>query len=158
MYCVSYFSFSRFPLTSFPSKLRVTGLCEGNPPVTGGFPSQTASNAENVSIWWHRGKLKLHEIHKQSYGSMRRSLITVMSNYGNNYPCQTMETIIHVKLWKQLSVSNYENNYPCQTMETIIRVKLWKQLSMSNYGNHYPCQTMDTITHALNFQLNLWKS
>ena len=34
------------------SKRRVTGLCEGNPPVTGGFPSQRASNAENVSIWW----------------------------------------------------------------------------------------------------------
>ena len=34
------------------SKLRVTGLCEGNPPVTGGFPSQRASNAENFSIWW----------------------------------------------------------------------------------------------------------
>ena len=34
------------------SKLRVTGLCEGNPPVTGGFPSQRASNAENVSICW----------------------------------------------------------------------------------------------------------
>ena len=34
------------------SKLRVTGLCEGNSPVTGGFPSQRASNAENISIWW----------------------------------------------------------------------------------------------------------
>ena len=33
-------------------KLRVTGLCEGNSPVTGEFPSQRASNAENVSIWW----------------------------------------------------------------------------------------------------------
>ena len=32
------------------SKLRVTGLCEGNPPVTGGFPSQSASKAENASI------------------------------------------------------------------------------------------------------------
>ena len=38
------------------SKLRVTGLCEGNPPVTGGFPSQRASNGENVSIPW-----RLHE-------------------------------------------------------------------------------------------------
>ena len=38
------------------SKLRVTGLCEGNSPVTGEFPAQRASNAENVSIWWrHRG-------------------------------------------------------------------------------------------------------
>ena len=34
------------------SKLRVAGLCEGNSPVTGEFPSQRASNAENVSIWW----------------------------------------------------------------------------------------------------------
>ena len=34
------------------SKLRVTGLCEGNSPVTGEFPAQMASNAENVIIWW----------------------------------------------------------------------------------------------------------
>ena len=33
-------------------KLRVTGLCEGNSPVTGDFPAQMASNAEIVSIWW----------------------------------------------------------------------------------------------------------
>ena len=30
------------------SKLRLTGLC----PVTGEFPAQRASNAENVFIWW----------------------------------------------------------------------------------------------------------
>ena len=34
------------------SKLRVTGLCEGNSPGTGEFPAEMASNAENVSIWW----------------------------------------------------------------------------------------------------------
>ena len=34
------------------SKLRVTGLCEGNSPVTGKLPAQRASNAENVFIWW----------------------------------------------------------------------------------------------------------
>ena len=34
------------------SKLRVTGLCAGNSPVSGEFPAQMASNAENVSIWW----------------------------------------------------------------------------------------------------------
>ena len=33
-------------------KLRVTGLCEGNSPVTGEFPAQSTSNAGNVSIWW----------------------------------------------------------------------------------------------------------
>ena len=34
------------------SNLRVTGLCVGNSPLTGEFPAQMASNAENVSIWW----------------------------------------------------------------------------------------------------------
>ena len=38
-----------------PIKLRVTCLCEGNQPVTDGFPSQRVSNAGNDSIWWrHR--------------------------------------------------------------------------------------------------------
>ena len=30
--------------------LRVTGLCKGNPNVTDVFPSQRASNTENISI------------------------------------------------------------------------------------------------------------
>ena len=34
------------------SKLRVTGPCAGNSPVTGEFLTQMASYAENVSIWW----------------------------------------------------------------------------------------------------------
>ena len=37
-------------------KLRVTGLCAGNSPVTGDLPTQMVSNAGNVSIWWrHHG-------------------------------------------------------------------------------------------------------
>ena len=32
------------------SELRVIGLCNGKPPVTGGFPPQRASNADNVTI------------------------------------------------------------------------------------------------------------
>ena len=39
------------------SKLRVTGLCEGNPPATGGFPAQRSSNAKDSnaegSTWRH---------------------------------------------------------------------------------------------------------
>ena len=34
------------------SKLHVSGLYVGNAPVTGEFPAQKASNAENVFIWW----------------------------------------------------------------------------------------------------------
>ena len=38
------------------SKPRVTGLCEGNQPVT----SQGASNAENISIWWRHHELMVN--------------------------------------------------------------------------------------------------
>ena len=43
------------------SKLRVTGLCEGNSPVTGEFPTQRASNAEKsfhvmTSLWRMSGR------------------------------------------------------------------------------------------------------
>ena len=41
-------------LSKKTSKLCVTGLCAGNSPVTGEFPGQRASNAENVSIWLRR--------------------------------------------------------------------------------------------------------
>ena len=44
------------------SKLRVTGLCAGNSPVTGEFPAQMASNAENVSIWWRHHDLARNKI------------------------------------------------------------------------------------------------
>ena len=44
------------------SKPPVTGLCEGNSPVTGEFPAQRASNTEDVSIWWrHHGCFIVHE-------------------------------------------------------------------------------------------------
>ena len=35
-------------------KLRVTGVCGGNSPVTVEFPAQGASIAEDVSIWWRQ--------------------------------------------------------------------------------------------------------
>ena len=40
-------------------KLRVTGLCAGNSPVTGEFLAQMASNADNVSIWWRHQTWKI---------------------------------------------------------------------------------------------------
>ena len=40
------------------SKIRVTGLCEGNSPVTGEFPAQMASNTEHIPIWWRHHALR----------------------------------------------------------------------------------------------------
>ena len=36
----------------------VTGLCVGNSPGTGEYPSQMAGNAENVSIWWRHHEFR----------------------------------------------------------------------------------------------------
>ena len=49
------------------SKPRVTGLCEGNSPVTGELPAQRTSNAENVSIWWRH-----HDVTKEWYDDMQQ--------------------------------------------------------------------------------------
>ena len=50
LHCLLNFWFRR--RSKKTSKLCVTGLCVGNSPVTGEFPAQKASNAENV--WWCR--------------------------------------------------------------------------------------------------------
>ena len=41
-------------------KKNQSSTCAGNPLVIGGFPSQRASNAENVSIWWHHHVICCH--------------------------------------------------------------------------------------------------
>ena len=62
------------------SKLRVTGLCEGNSPVTGEFPAQRASNTENASISWrHHGYLIQH-IRSSSCGFTSYKLNTNQPN------------------------------------------------------------------------------
>ena len=48
------------------SKLCITGLCAGNSPVTGEFPAQMASNAENVSMWW-RHHVPVSQYRQQVY-------------------------------------------------------------------------------------------
>ena len=89
------------------SKLRVTGLCEGNLLATGGLPSQMASNAGNVSIddaimglivisfcRWRTATYDTREIclssakfslyHKCVFFDMHRALIIIIQElYGN---------------------------------------------------------------------------
>ena len=67
------------------SKLWVTGLCEANSPVTGDFPAQTASNAENVSIWLlHHaicGQIRSCELRKQIYWSFSKHTFFCVAHY-----------------------------------------------------------------------------
>ena len=57
------------------SKLSITGLCAGNSPVTGEFPAQMASYAENVSIWWRHHVIKMLR--------------------GQEWPCRHLAVITH---------------------------------------------------------------
>ena len=67
------------------SKLRVTGLCAGNSPVTGEFPAQMASNAENVSIWWrHHGRQSYIGVWLAAPGHhLLWHMNTVLARYGH---------------------------------------------------------------------------
>ena len=56
------------------SKLLVTGLCVGNSPMTREFPSQRASNAENVSIWW-RHHVQSVQVYARFTGNTDRQVI-----------------------------------------------------------------------------------
>ena len=62
------------------STLRVTGLCEGNSPVNGEFPTQRASNAENVSIWWRHHVFSLSQNKFSAWMEVNTFLI---KSYGN---------------------------------------------------------------------------
>ena len=55
------------------SKLRDTGLCAGNSPGIGEFPTQMAGNAENVSIWWrhHAGTFLFWATDYSPFNSLR---------------------------------------------------------------------------------------
>ena len=53
------------------SKLRITGLCEGNSLGTREFPAQRASNVENVSIWWCRQVAYILLVRSQSIMQQR---------------------------------------------------------------------------------------
>ena len=56
------------------SKLPVTGLCVGNSPGTGEFPTQMAINGENVSIWWRHHEISTSETATEDPGSQTSTM------------------------------------------------------------------------------------
>ena len=64
------------------SKLHVTGLYEGNSPVTGEFTIQRASNAENISFWWRHHAKGLYEISCRNWAEVTAILL---QNYLTNW-------------------------------------------------------------------------
>ena len=99
------------------SKLRVTGLCAGNSPVTGEFPAQMASNAENVSIWWRHHKMIMHNISLNSNKThnnltsmfgLHSNFISI-SSHGSPFPCNSHTP--KFTDFKQIAVGSQEGMY-----------------------------------------------
>ena len=61
------------------SKLGVTGLCAGHSLVTGEFPAQMASNAENVFLWWHHHVRESFQQQSSVVEKIRKLLHTAIS-------------------------------------------------------------------------------
>ena len=116
------------------SKLCATSHCEGNP-LTGRFPSQTASNAESVSIWWrHHGRYVpwtlvyhpvtwsiwshpqgSHEQHPSKWtttmGLQKVQILTAFGDFNNNWPSYTLKGIFimyHKICWTSVSRTRTE--------------------------------------------------
>ena len=72
-------------------------LVRGIPPVTGGFPSQRASNAENVSIWWRSSSYKYCT---QNYASEPQTVLFVhMPNI--DHSMRPLKNIIYNAFYEQ---------------------------------------------------------
>ena len=105
------------------SKLRVTGLCEGNSRVTGEFPAQKASNVENVFIWWR---------HHESCGVVKHDqFIELML-----LVCKTSDPVACMgNLWQLGSIFVF--TILVQTGVTAINIqKEWDRMFCSQAINH----------------------
>ena len=78
------------------SKLRVTGLCDGNSLVTGEFPAQRASDAESFSIRWRH------------HDSTNLATLTNMSKWGGLYN-KTMQNKNVTCIWRNHPYSQVMN-------------------------------------------------
>ena len=111
------------------SKLRITGLCAGNSPVTGEFPSQRASNVENVSIWWR---------HHIAWITWKGTLCKSRNNW-NVLACSwheltsflpRMNNYIHYKMWAEIT-------YPFSKLKgTAVEVWKWATKWIPHFTGH----------------------
>ena len=84
------------------SKLRVTGLCEGNSLGTGKIPAQMASNAKNICIWWRHHKSPSYQYKVSNY---RYEIIVRPSLHHK----QTKNTVWECMLSNVCSIFNSRN-------------------------------------------------
>ena len=123
-------------------KLRVTGLCVGNSPVTGEFATQMASNTENVSIWWrHCDKTPLSILYHFAFLLQRH-----MAIIGNTL---TLRRFLPFFLSQSMVI--YHTHHPSE-----LRFIYWSEISLVVISAEIVYSMNITITfHTLNNHLSL---
>ena len=84
-------------MTTMASQLTsITGLGEGNSPVTVEFPAQRASNAENVSIWWR------HHVYIRGLTHLDRTVLYTwrLQNWPKSYTDNAGHRVANIVLQK----------------------------------------------------------
>ena len=108
------------------SKVHITGLCEGYPLVTGGFPSQKASNMENIFIWWHH-----HEGFVWFWLQFQIVRFMWLISPYSSVTCVSMKTSIRV----QCMSLNKNHTYIWQLCNALHRTKSRSQCFMPCWGS-----------------------
>ena len=81
-------------------ELRVTGLCAGNSPGTGEFPTQMASNAEYVIIWWRHHDSPCSLVYWANNTIGARSLSPKYNNMNSRSRDGLNSTVSTLVFWK----------------------------------------------------------
>ena len=107
-------------------------LCEGNPPVTGGFPWQRANNAENVPIAWRR-----HDLVENKKGYMRQDKL--LKKVGSIYK---INIYIYIrKTNQQIILLHYTSGawgWGWGSVDAFLK-HLWVPLISESSENHQSC-------------------
>ena len=107
-------------------KLRVFGLCEGNSPVTGEFPAQRASYAENVFICWrhHDGFSGTPGFESRPLQRKTTSLLLLGKHYlvpahNQNLPTNMYTCVCEVSSFISLAITPVPTNRDLATHEIV---------------------------------------
>ena len=125
------------------SKLRATGRCDGNSPVTGEFPTQRASNAENVSIWWRHHVME-STIGRLSVPSLPSTLATDLCP-GGWLPTKTSPQWQSIFRWCVLFPASFKWSIPLRQIHLFtVRWVLQSSLSPGDINPSQHCSHVDT--------------
>ena len=90
------------------SKLRVTGLCAANSPVTGEFPAHKASNAENVSVWWRHHILHAASLTINGFGKIHIDIWMWCCRYTGGYCYNCWRELLWEPAWSSTSTASWK--------------------------------------------------